>query len=99
MVLDEAYVEFGSSPSRISWVEEYSNLIVLHVLQARRTRRPAAGLRRLPGQPGAVPVAPKQPYNVSVAAQVAGMAALSNPKYLKEVKDALVSEREACTPG
>lgn len=100
VVLDEAYVEFGSSPSRISWVEEYSNLIVLRTFSKR------AGLAGLRLGYGAFPasLAPflwraKQPYNVSVAAQVAGMAALSNPKYLKEVKDALVSERERMYAG
>ncbi|CAN6445275.1 unnamed protein product [Victoria cruziana] len=36
----------------------------------------------------------KQPYNVSVAAEVAARAALSNPGYLEKVKQALVAERE-----
>ncbi|CAM6130016.1 unnamed protein product [Calypogeia fissa] len=36
----------------------------------------------------------KQPYNVSVAAEVAACAALKNPDYLEEVKVALVNERE-----
>ena len=36
----------------------------------------------------------KQPYNVSVAAEVAGLAALSNPQYLARVKQLLVEERE-----
>jgi histidinol-phosphate aminotransferase len=35
----------------------------------------------------------KQPYNVSVAAEVAAVAALSNPAYLKDVRDKLVAER------
>lgn len=36
----------------------------------------------------------KQPYNVSVAAEVAACAALSNPTYLQTMRDALVSERD-----
>ncbi|KAL9252825.1 Histidinol-phosphate aminotransferase 2, chloroplastic-like protein, partial [Drosera capensis] len=36
----------------------------------------------------------KQPYNVSVAAEVAACAALQNPLYLENVKDALVRERD-----
>lgn len=36
----------------------------------------------------------KQPYNVSVAGEVAALAALSNGKYLEDVRDALVRERE-----
>lgn len=36
----------------------------------------------------------KQPYNVSVAAEVAAVAALTNMPYLNRVKDALISERD-----
>ncbi|KAJ0742108.1 putative histidinol-phosphate transaminase [Helianthus annuus] len=36
----------------------------------------------------------KQPYNVSVAAEVSACAALKNPVYLEKVKVALVQERE-----
>jgi histidinol-phosphate aminotransferase len=36
----------------------------------------------------------KQPYNVSVAAEVAACAALTNPTYLETVKNALVKERD-----
>ncbi|OMO49533.1 Aminotransferase, class I/classII [Corchorus capsularis] len=36
----------------------------------------------------------KQPYNVSVAAEVAACAALQNPKYLEMVKESLVQERD-----
>ncbi|KAK1294027.1 hypothetical protein QJS10_CPA16g01713 [Acorus calamus] len=36
----------------------------------------------------------KQPYNVSVAAEVSAYAALQNPGYLERVKNALVQERE-----
>ncbi len=36
----------------------------------------------------------KQPYNVSVAAEVAALAALTNKAYLDQVRDALVEERE-----
>ncbi len=36
----------------------------------------------------------KQPYNVSVASEVAACAALTNPGYLETVRNALVSERD-----
>ena len=95
VVLDEAYVEFGDAASRIKWVEEYSNLVVLRTFSKR------AGLAGLRLGYGAFPpsLAPflwraKQPYNVSVAAQIAGCAALSNPAYLKDVRDKLVDERK-----
>ena len=29
MVLDEAYIEFSSVPSKLKWVQKYSNLVVL----------------------------------------------------------------------
>ncbi|WJZ88615.1 hypothetical protein VitviT2T_007896 [Vitis vinifera] len=36
----------------------------------------------------------KQPYNVSVAAEVSACVALLNPTYLEKVKEALVQERD-----
>lgn len=95
VVLDEAYVEFGRQPSRIGWVKEHENLVVLRTFSKR------AGLAGLRIGYGAFPLSlieflwrAKQPYNVSVAAEVAACAALSNKAYLQKVKDALVSERE-----
>lgn len=35
VVLDEAYIEFANEPSRISWVPERSNLIVLRTFSKR----------------------------------------------------------------
>lgn len=94
VVLDEAYIEFGSCESRISWVMKHPNLAVLRTFSKR------AGLAGLRVGYGAFPLdlieylwRAKQPYNVSVAAEVAACAALSNPEYLKHVRDALVEER------
>ncbi|CAN6445274.1 unnamed protein product [Victoria cruziana] len=95
VVLDEAYVEFSGMESRMTWVKEYDNLIVLRTFSKR------AGLAGLRVGYGAFPLSiieylrrAKQPYNVSVAAEVAARAALSNPGYLEKVKQALVAERE-----
>jgi histidinol-phosphate aminotransferase len=96
VVLDEAYIEFsGTATSRIADVQTQDNLIVLRTFSKRAA---LAGMRI--GY-GAFPKGiieymwrAKQPYNVSVAAEVAACAALSNPEYLKEVKDLLVGERE-----
>lgn len=95
VVLDEAYVEFGKQPSRIGWVREYENLVVLRTFSKR------AGLAGLRIGYGAFPLSliqflwrAKQPYNVSVAAEVAACAALGNREYLEKVKVALVQERE-----
>lgn len=95
VILDEAYVEFSELESRMSWVQKHENLIVLRTFSKR------AGLAGLRVGYGAFPLSiieylwrAKQPYNVSVAAELAACAALQNPTYLENVKDALLKERE-----
>ncbi|KAI3452784.1 hypothetical protein Pfo_009447 [Paulownia fortunei] len=95
VVLDEAYIEFSGIDSRMRWVKNYENLIVLRTFSKRAA---LAGLRV--GY-GAFPLSiieylwrAKQPYNVSVAAEIAACAALQNPDYLENVKVALVQERQ-----
>ncbi|KAL3631084.1 hypothetical protein CASFOL_024068 [Castilleja foliolosa] len=95
VVLDEAYIEFAGLESKMKWVKKYENLIVLRTFSKRAA---LAGLRV--GY-GAFPLSmikylwrAKQPYNVSVAAEIAACAALENPAYLETVKVALVQERE-----
>lgn len=95
VVLDEAYIEFAGLPSKMQWVKKYENLIVLRTFSKR------AGLAGLRIGYGAFPLSmieylwrAKQPYNVSVTAEIAACAALKNPKYLETVKVALVQERE-----
>ena len=95
VVLDEAYIEFaGLEHSRIEWVREYENLIVL------RTFSKWAGLAGLRLGYGAFPLVIiehlwkiKQPYNVSVAAQVAGLASLDDRDYLQAQVARIVAER------
>ncbi|OMO89167.1 Aminotransferase, class I/classII [Corchorus olitorius] len=95
VVLDEAYIEFSGVESRMQWVKKHENLIVLRTFSKR------AGLAGLRVGYGAFPLSiieylwrAKQPYNVSVAAEVAACAALQNPKYLEMVKESLVQERD-----
>ena len=96
VVLDEAYVEFaGRERSRIRWVPERENLIVL------RTFSKLAGLAGLRVGYGAFPDALmphlwkiKQPYNVSVAASTAALAALEDLAWLEDKIDRIVDERE-----
>ncbi|XP_022718236.1 histidinol-phosphate aminotransferase, chloroplastic [Durio zibethinus] len=95
VVLDEAYIEFSGIESRMQWVKKHDNLIVLRTFSKR------AGLAGLRVGYGSFPLSiieylwrAKQPYNVSVAAEVAACAALQNPKYLETVKEALVQERD-----
>lgn len=72
VVLDEAYIEFCTDvPSRIKWVQQYNNLVVL------RTFSKCAALAGMRVGYGAFPLGmieylwrAKQPYNVSVAAEV-----------------------------
>ncbi|CAJ2666178.1 unnamed protein product [Trifolium pratense] len=94
VVLDEAYIEFSKIESKMSWVKKHENLIILRTFSKR------AGLAGLRVGYGAFPLSiikylwrAKQPYNVSVAAEVSACAALQNPTYLENVKNALVKER------
>ncbi|MDX1686555.1 MAG: histidinol-phosphate transaminase [Candidatus Promineifilaceae bacterium] len=94
VILDEAYVEF-SGGSRITWVREHENLVVL------RTFSKWAGLAGLRVGYGAFPewLMPhlwkiKQPYNVNVAAEVAARASLAERAWLEKKIAAIVAERE-----
>jgi histidinol-phosphate aminotransferase len=94
IVLDEAYVEFHGQ-SRFPWVLEYQNLIILRTFSKR------AGLAGLRVGYGAFPLALmphlwkiKQPYNVSVAASAAALAALEDPDYLDQAVATLTAERD-----
>ena len=96
VVLDEAYVEFaGVERSRIQQVPQRDNLIVL------RSFSKWAGLAGLRVGYGAFPAALmphlwkiKQPYNVSVAASSAAIAALEDATYLEQHIARMVAERE-----
>ena len=96
VVLDEAYVEFhGANASRMPWVLEHDNLIVLRTFSKR------AGLAGLRVGYGAFPLALmphlwkiKQPYNVNVAATAAAIAALEDLEYLDHVVALLTAERD-----
>ena len=96
VVLDEAYVEFaGMERSRIRQVPHRDNLIVL------RTFSKWAGLAGLRVGYGAFPAALmghlwkiKQPYNVSVAAATAAIAALEDRTWLEQKVALIVKERE-----
>ena len=96
VVLDEAYIEFaGLERSVARWVLERENLIVL------RTFSKWAGIAGLRLGYGIFPswLMPalwkaKQPYNVNVAATVAGLASLAYRAEIQITVDALIVERE-----
>lgn len=93
VVLDEAYIEFCGG-SRVNWVLEYENLIVL------RTFSKWAGLAGLRVGYGIFPhwilshlLKIKQPYNVNVAGAAAALASLSDVSRLQENVRKIVAER------
>lgn len=94
VVLDEAYVEFADHPSRADWVLEHDNLVVL------RTFSKAAGIAGLRLGYGICPKwlmrelwKFKQPYNVNVAASVAGIASLRHADEIMAVVKTIKAER------
>jgi len=96
LVLDEAYVEFAvGRESRLEQAAQRDNLIVL------RTFSKWAGLAGIRVGYGAFPAGLmphlwkiKQPYNVSVAATTAALAALEDPAYLPRHAARMAAERE-----
>ena len=94
VVLDEAYVEFADHASRAGRVLDRDNLVVL------RTFSKAAGIAGLRLGYGVFPqwlmhelLKFKQPYNVNVAASVAGIASLRNVEQIEAVVEKLKAER------
>ena len=95
VVLDEAYVEFAFETSRAPWVLEHDNLVIL------RTFSKSAGIAGLRLGYGIFPawLMPhlwkfKQPYNVSVAATVAGLASLRNADAMQDIVEKIRVERD-----
>lgn len=95
VVVDEAYIEFAETPSLIAEVPSRSNLIVL------RTFSKWAGLAGMRVGFGVFPSALmphlwkiKQPYNVSVAATTAAIAALEHAEELHALVQNIIAERE-----
>jgi histidinol-phosphate aminotransferase len=96
VILDEAYIEFaGLGHSLARWVLERDNLIVL------RTFSKWAGIAGLRLGYGIFPAwlmptlwQAKQPYNVNVAATVAGLTSLAHRTEIQGTVNALIAERE-----
>mmetsp|Transcript_34669 Transcript_34669/g.136637 ORF Transcript_34669/g.136637 Transcript_34669/m.136637 type:complete len:412 (-) Transcript_34669:2160-3395(-) len=93
VVLDEAYYEF-SDDNRITWVKDHANLVVL------RTFSKWAALAGMRVGYGAFPLSIikhlwkiKQPYNVTVAGQIAAEASLRDKGNLLEKVDKLIAQR------
>ncbi len=96
VIVDEAYIEFaGLEHSVAPWVLEHDNLIVLRTFSKWAG---IAGLRLgygiFPGWLMPVLWKAKQPYNVNVAATVAGLASLRHRAEIQPTVDALIRERD-----
>jgi histidinol-phosphate aminotransferase len=94
VIVDEAYFEF-SGKTVVSLVAKYPNLIVLRTLSKWAG---LAGLRLGYGIMDSFFVQQlfkiKPPYNVNLAASIAGVAALQDKQWNKDTIDAIVSERK-----
>jgi histidinol-phosphate aminotransferase len=96
VVVDEAYIEFAPDGQSVAaWVPHMPNLVVL------RTFSKWAGLAGLRLGYGLFPPEIiqhlwkfKQPYNVNVAATVAGLTSLDDLPYLRTRIEALKAERD-----
>ena len=95
VVLDEAYVEFAVETSRTPWVLDYDNLVII------RTFSKSAGIAGLRLGYGIFPewMMPvlwkfKQPYNVNVAATVAGLASLLHVGEMHSIVEKIRAERD-----
>ena len=96
VALDEAYIEFaGLERSVARWVTERENLVVLRTFSKWAG---IAGLRLgygiFPGWLMPALWKAKQPYNINVAATVAGLASLAHRAEIQITVDALIGERE-----
>ncbi len=94
IILDEAYIEFCGN-SRIQWVKQYPNLIVL------RTFSKWSGLAGMRVGYGAFPLdiithlwKIKQPYNVPVASQLAAQVSLIDREQLLDSVAKIITERD-----
>ena len=95
VVLDEAYIEFAPEKSRTPWVLEHENLVII------RTFSKSAGVAGLRLGYGIFPawLMPhlwkfKQPYNVNVAATVAGLASLRYANEMHSIVEKIRAERD-----
>lgn len=100
VLIDEAYVDFGSK-SAVSLVDRYDNLLVVQTYSKSRS---LAGARIGFGIGGTEIIADMQmirnscnPYNVSTLSQLAGIAAMEDEEYFRECVNKVIATRERVT--
>lgn len=95
VVIDEAYIEFSKTTSLAAWVEKIPNLVVLRTFSKWGG---LAGLRIGYGimHPELVNIClqAKQPYNISVIAEAAALAALADSATLDARAEIISAERD-----
>ena len=95
VVIDEAYIEFSKTASLATWVEKIPNLVVLRTFSKWGG---LAGLRIGYGimHPELVSIClqAKQPYNISVVAEAAALAALADSATLDARAEIISAERD-----
>lgn len=95
VIIDEAYFEFNPQHNRLLWVPNYDNLVVL------RTFSKWAGLAGLRIGYGAFPLniikhlwKIKQPYNVTVTSQLAGVTSIKEKDDLLGKVSKMIAQRD-----
>ena len=88
VVVDEAYIDFSSSPSLLADLDKYPNLIVLQTF----SKAWGCAAIRL-GMAFAIFNKIKYPYNVNLLTQKEAIKLLQHPEQIKEWVDTLLEER------
>jgi histidinol-phosphate aminotransferase len=95
VVLDEAYIEFSSRKSAISWLEKYPNLIVLQTLsKAYGMAGLRIGIGAASKEIATLMNTIKGPYNVNSLSQKIALKQLNDEKVFKENLEQILAERE-----
>jgi histidinol-phosphate aminotransferase len=95
VALDEAYVEFSSTPSLAGLVSEHSNLLVMRTFSkwaGLAGQRVGYGI--LPSHLADILWKVKPPFNVNLAAEVAVRATLEDLAFVRERVDRIKAERD-----
>lgn len=100
LVIDEAYVDFATSPGYVGFVNNWDNLIVTRTLSKSYS---LAGIRFgfAVAQPAVVRelVKVKDSYNCDVLSLAAATAAIEDQGYFREVRDKIIATRERMRPA
>ena len=100
LVLDEAFIDFCEEQSAKLHVRNFSNGIVLRSM-TKFFAIPGLRLGYAIGAPETIEAlaALQDPWSVNTAAQVAGMASLSDPGYCSRTREYVDAERERLAEG